>query len=122
MKSLAAAPPSAAELAARKSVLVGGFGRELATTGGLADILGDFALYGVPLDEVTRYTAKVGAVSAADVQAFAAKMFDPSSASVVVVGDAKSFIGPLKAARPNLEVIPASELDLDSPTLRKVGK
>jgi zinc protease len=119
MKSLAAAPPTAAELAARKSVLVGGFGRELATTGGLADILGNFALYGVPLDEVTRYTAKVEAVSAADVQVFAGRMFDPARASVVVVGDAKSFVGPLKAARPNLEVIPASELDLDSPTLRK---
>jgi len=122
MKSLAAAPPTAAELAARKSVLVGGFGRQLATTGGLADILGDFALYGVPLDEVTRYTAKVEAVSAADVQGFAGKMFDPAGASVVVVGDAKSFAGPLKAARPDLEVIPASELDLDSPTLKKAGK
>jgi zinc protease len=122
MKSLAAAPPTAAELAARKSVLVGGFGRQLATTGGLADILGDFALYGVPLDEVTRYTAKVEAVSAAAVQGFAGKMFDPAGASVVVVGDAKSFAGPLKAARPDLEVIPASELDLDSPTLKKAAK
>ncbi|CAN7464386.1 pitrilysin family protein [Phenylobacterium sp. LjRoot225] len=122
MKSLAAAPPTAAELAARKSVLVGSFGRELATTGGLADILGNFALYGVPLDEVTRYTAKVEAVGATDVQGFAGKMFDPANASVVVVGDAKSFVGPLKAARPNLEVIPASELDLDSPTLRKAPK
>jgi zinc protease len=122
MKSLVAAPPTAAELTARKSVLVGGFGRSLATTGGLADILGNYALYGVPLDELTRYTARIEGVSAADVQAFAAKAFDPANASVVVVGDAKSFEGPLKAARPNLEVIPASELDLDSATLRKAGK
>lgn len=122
MKSLVAAPPTAAELAARKSVLVGGFGRQLATTDGLADILGNYALYGVPLDEVTRYTAKVEGVSAADVQGFAGKLLDPANASVVVVGDAKSFTGPLKAARPNLEVIPASDLDLDSPTLRKAGK
>jgi zinc protease len=121
MKSLLALPPRPDELVARKSVLVGGFGRELATSGGLADILGDFALYGVPLDEVTRYTTKVEAVSAAEVQAFAGRLFDPATTSVVVVGDAKTFAGPLKAARPNLELIPASELDLDSPTLRKAG-
>ena len=55
--------PTADELKARKSVLVGSYGRSLATTGGLADILGNLALYGVPLDEITRYTAKVEAVT-----------------------------------------------------------
>ncbi|MDB5445941.1 MAG: peptidase family [Phenylobacterium sp.] len=122
MKGLAAAPPAPAELTARKSVLVGSYGRELATTGGLADILGALALYGVPLDEITRYTARVEAVTPVQVQGFAAKVFDPAQASVVVVGDAKTFAAPLKAARPNLELIPADQLDLDSPTLRKPGK
>ena len=55
--------PAADELKARKSILVGGYGRDLATTGGLADILGNLALYGVPLDEITRYTGKVEAVT-----------------------------------------------------------
>jgi zinc protease len=119
MKGLAAAPPSEAELVARQSVLVGGFGRELATTGGLADVLGYLALYGVPLDEITRYTAQVQAVTPAQVQAFAAQSLDPANASVVVVGDARTFGAPLKAARPDLEIIPADQLDLDSPTLRK---
>jgi zinc protease len=119
MAKLAQAPAGAEELKARKSVLVGGFGRQLATTGGLADILGDLALYGVPLDEITRYTAKVDAVSAGDVQAFAARTLSPQGASVIVAGDAKAFAEPLKARAPGLEVIPLSELDLDSPTLRK---
>ena len=57
---LAAEPASAEELKARKSTLVGDYGRDLATSGGLADILGNLALYGVPLEEVGRYTAKVG--------------------------------------------------------------
>jgi zinc protease len=122
MKGMAAAPPSASEIKARKSVLVGNYGRNLATTGGLADILGELALYGVPLDEITRYTAKVEAVTPQQVQAFAQRMFDPSQASVIVVGDAKGFLAPLKVARPNLQVIPASALDLDSPTLMKPGK
>ena len=122
MKALAAAPAGAEELKARKSVLVGGFGRSLATTGGLADILGNLALYGVPLDEITRYTAKVEAVDAGQVQAFAGKVMDPAQASVIVAGDAKAFTADLKTRRPDLEVIPASELDLDSPTLRKTGR
>ena len=119
MAKLAEAPAGAEELKARKSVLVGGFGRQLATTGGLAGILGDLALYGEPLDEITRYTAKVEAVSAADVQAFAAKALTPQGASVIVTGDAKAFAEPLKAKAPGLEVIPLADLDLDSPTLRK---
>jgi zinc protease len=119
IRKLAAEPAGAEELKARKSVLIGGFGRELATSGGLADILGNLALYDLPLDEVTRYTAKVEAVDAGQVRAFAARHFDPATASVVVAGDAKAFQAPLKAKLPNLEVVPAAELDLDSPTLRK---
>ena len=52
-------------------------------------------------------------------QAFAVRMFDPASASVIVAGDAKTFREALKAKRPDLEVIPIGELDLDSPTLMK---
>ena len=122
MASLRAAPASEGELTARKSNLVGSYGRRLATTGGLADILGNLALYGVPLDEVTRYTTRVEAVTPAQVQAFAARELDPAQASIIVAGDAKSFAAQLKAKRPDLEVIPVSELDLDSPTLRKAGK
>jgi zinc protease len=122
MRKLSASPAGGDELKARKSVLVGSYGRNLATTGGLADILGDLALYGVPLDEITRYTAKVEAVDAGQVQAFAGRLLTPQNASVIIAGDAKSFAEGLKAKRPDLEVIPVSDLDLDSPTLRKAGK
>lgn len=119
MVRLGSTPAGADELKARKSVLVGGYGRELATSGGLADILGNLALYGVPLDEVGRYTAKVEAVDAGQVQAFAKRVLDPTQTSVVIAGDAKTFAPALKPKLPNLEIIPADQLDLDSPTLRK---
>ncbi|MFC3080175.1 M16 family metallopeptidase [Phenylobacterium terrae] len=119
MKKLADAPPGPDELKARKSVLIGGFGRQLETTSGLAGILGNYALYGIDLSEVSAYTGKVEAVSADQVQGFARQMLDPAQASVIVVGDGKAFIDPLKSRAPNLEVIPAAELDLDSPSLRK---
>jgi zinc protease len=119
MRKLAAEPASPEEMKARKSVLVGAFGRELATSGGLADILGNLALYGLPLDEIGAYTAKVEAVQAPQVQDFARRVLDPAQSSVIVAGDAKAFQGPLKTRLPHLEVIPAAQLDLDSPTLRK---
>lgn len=119
LAKLGQAPASAGELAARKSVLIGGYGRELGTSEGLADILGGLAVYGVPLNEVQAYTGKVEAVTAADVQDFSRTVLDPAQASVIVVGDAKSFGDTVKAVLPNAVQIPVDQLDLDSPTLRK---
>ena len=119
LQRLADAPTSADELKARKSVLVGGFGRELATTDGLAGILGNLALYDLPLSEVAAYTGKVEAVTAGQVQDFAAKNLAPGSVSVIVAGDAKAFEAGLKQRRPNLELIPAKDVDLAAVNLRK---
>jgi zinc protease len=119
MTRLGAEPASAEELTARKSGLVGEFGRSLATTDGLASILGNLALYGVPLAELNAYTGKVEAVTPAEVQAFARARLDPAQASVIVAGDGKAFVDGLKTRLPGLEVIPASDLDLDQPGLRK---
>jgi zinc protease len=116
---LGAEPTSAGELAARKSVLVGDFGRDLGTSGGLADILGNLAVYGVPLDEIQAYTGKVEAVTPADVQAFSKAVLDPGKTSVIVVGDAKTFGDTVKAVLPGAVQIPVDQLDLDSPTLMK---
>ncbi len=119
MTRLGSEPASASELTARKSGLVGEFGRSLATTDGLASILGNLALYGVPLSELNAYTGKVEAVTPAEVQAFAKARLDPAQATVIVAGDGKVFADGLKTRLPNLEMIPAKDLDLDQPSLRK---
>ncbi|HEX7759224.1 MAG TPA: pitrilysin family protein, partial [Caulobacteraceae bacterium] len=116
---LAATPPTTEELTARKSSLVGEYGRNLATSGGLAGILGNLAVYGIDLNEIKAYTDKVDAVTPAQVSSFAHDIFDPAQASFIVVGDAKVFLEPLKASLPGVEVIAADSLDLDSPTLKK---
>ncbi|MGP7794697.1 M16 family metallopeptidase [Sphingomonas sp. CLY1604] len=118
MAKMGAAPVPEAELATRKAVLVGNFGRAVETTGGIADILGEYVLDGVPLGELQSYTAKVEAVTPAAVQSAAATLLDPKAASVAVVGDAKQFIAPLKAARADAETLTESQLNLDSATLR----
>ncbi|MFX4505171.1 hypothetical protein ABTA62_19415, partial [Acinetobacter baumannii] len=73
---------------------------------------------GVPLSELGRYTQRVAAVDPAAVQAAAAKLLDPSVASVVVVGDAKLFLPELRKTYPDAEVIAADALKLDSASLK----
>ena len=116
---LAAEPAGAEELKARKSTLIGNYGRNLATAEGLADAVGNLALYGVPLSELGAYTGKVEAVTPEQVQDFARSQLDPARMSLIVAGDAKIFVDDLKKRAPNLEVIPAADLDLDRPDLRK---
>jgi zinc protease len=57
-------------------------------------------------------------VTASDVQKFSRETLSGRDVSVVVVGDAKAFLEPLRAQYPDVEVIPIAELDVASPTLR----
>jgi len=118
MKRLGAEPVPASELEPRKATLIGDFGRGIETTGGIADVLGAYAVEKVPLGQLKAFTSSVSAVDPAAVQATAAKLLDPSQASIVVVGDAKQFIDALRKAYPKLELIPASALNLDSEALK----
>ncbi len=112
-------PVPAAELDARKAVLIGGFGRAIETTDGIADIVGDYVVQNVPLKEIALYASRIEGVDPAAVQAAAATLLDPGAASIVVVGDAKAFIESLRRLYPSVEVIPEAALDLDTPTLRR---
>jgi zinc protease len=116
--SLKTSPPDAAELAARKATLAGNFGRNVATTGGLASYLSGLAIQGIDLGEINRYGPAVQAVTADQVRAMATQVIDPKAFTVVVAGDAKLFADKLKASFPQAEVIAAGKLNLDSPTLR----
>ena len=51
-------------------------------------------------------------------QAAAARYLDPAEASIIVVGDAKTFLEPLRKLYPALEVIPIGKLNLDAPALK----
>jgi zinc protease len=119
VKALRAAPAAADEIQARQATITGTYGRTLETTQGLADTLSTYALQGVPLAQIDRYDSDVRSVTPAAAQAFATKALDPAKADVIVVGDAKAFIGPLRAKFPRLKLIEAAQLDLDSPTLVK---
>lgn len=118
MAKLGTAPVPAAELDSRKAVLIGGFGRRIERTDGIAGALADYVADGVPLGTLQSYIPSIQGVDPAAVQAAAKKVLDPASASIVVVGDAKTFVDELRKTYPQLEVIPASALNLDSATLK----
>jgi zinc protease len=119
LNRLATEPVPEIELTPRKATLIGGFSRDLETTGGLVDQVGNRALYGMSLGEINAYINSVQAVTAADVQKFAAKHFNPKTANIIVVGNASLFVEALRKQFGNVEVIPFAELDLNNATLRK---
>jgi zinc protease len=110
---------SETELTPRKAVVIGNFGRTLETTEGLVAQIASLALYGLSLDEINRYIASVQAVTPAQIQKFAGSRLGASDASIIIVGDAKDFIEPLRKQFGDVEVIKRDELDLDSGKLRK---
>ncbi|HEX8353058.1 MAG TPA: pitrilysin family protein [Pyrinomonadaceae bacterium] len=110
---------SETELTPRKAVVIGGFGRSLETTEGLVGQVASLALYGLGLDEINRYIASVQAVTPAQVQKFAGSRLGATDANIVIVGDAKEFIEPLRKLFPNVEVIKREELDLNTGAMRR---
>lgn len=113
--------PADAELDTRKAVLVGGFGRSIETTDGVADLVGENVVQGLPLSEINRFTGAVEGVTGEAVRQVAVRALAPGAASIVVVGAAREFADELRRTYPTLEVIPADKIDLDSPTLTPKG-
>jgi zinc protease len=107
------------ELIPRQLTLTGAFGSSLETTGGLAAKLVELYTFGLSADELNSYMTSVRNVSAEQVKSFAAA--NVNGGDIIIVGDAKIFMDDLKKRFPTqkIEVISASDLDLNSNTLRR---
>jgi zinc protease len=116
---LSSSPPAEPELIPRKAVLIGNFSRNLETVGGLVGQVGSLALHGLGLDEINRYITNVEAITAQDVEKFAGMRLDAKTSNIIIVGNAKAFLPELQKQHPNVEVIPVTELDLNTKLLRK---
>ncbi len=100
------------------SVLGGGsYGRRQETGGGYGAIVAGLILQGLQPADALADAARLAAVTPEAANAIAATNVTPENASLIVVGDSAKFIDKLRTLRPDLVVIPASELDLESPTL-----
>lgn len=119
LKRLKDADAAGDELTPRKSVLTGGFGRNLETTGGLTGALADLYSFGIPAAELNNYMTSVNAVGAVNVKEFAATYL--GGGDIIIVGDYSKFKDDLAKRFPNMkvEVVKIDDLNIDSPTLRK---
>ncbi len=117
-RQLGSKPVSAAELAARKATLLGGYGRSLETTAGLAERVAELAIYGVKLDEIGAYAARVQAITPRQIENYARKHLEADKSHVVVVGDAAQFAGAIRKQHPEALLLESTALDLDSASLQ----
>ncbi len=107
------------ELVPRKSVLTGGFGRNLETTGGLANALAELYSFYIPATELNKYISNVNAVTPSQIQDLGS--YDPLGGDIIIVGDYSIFKDDLAKRFPKMkiDVIRADELDLSKNNLRK---
>jgi zinc protease len=117
-KQLGSARVAADELAARKATLIGSYGNSLETTAGLAEQVGELAIYGVKLEQIGKYIEQVQAVTPKQIEKYAAKYLDAGGSKVVVVGDAAQFGAAIRQAHPDAVLLESSALDLDGPSLQ----
>jgi zinc protease len=116
---LSSEPVGDVELTPRKAVLIGGFGRTLETTEGIVAQIASLALYGLDLGEINNYIGSVQSVTSAQIQKFAGSRLGVADSNIIIVGDAKDFIEPLRKQFPNVEVIKREDLDLNTGSLHK---
>lgn len=119
MQRLGREAPGAQELAARKAALIGGFGRQLDSTAGIASILIGEIERGRPLAQLRQVVPDIEAVTAEQVRDFAAQHWRADQLRTVIVGDVAASGPTLKALDPQALLIEASALDLESPTLQR---
>jgi zinc protease len=107
------------ELNPRKNVLIGDFRRDLETTNGLNYALSDLYLFNLSPNELNKYMDNVRKVTPEQVRDFAKENL--KGGDIIIVGDYKIFKDDLAKRFPKakVEVIKASELDLNSNNLRK---
>jgi zinc protease len=96
----------------RKTYMTGSFRRQQQTSTGFNGILAGAILRGLEPTEALAYAERINAVQGTAATGSLGKLVSPDRISIVIVGDAAKFVDKLKAIRTNVEVVPATGLDL----------
>jgi zinc protease len=111
------------ELEGAKDYLAGSFPLTIETPSDIALQVLNAVFYGLDLEELQTFRARVTAVSVDDIQRVAKTYFKPDRLSIVLVGDASVFASQLAGAGfPQFERISLSDLDLSTADLRRIGR
>jgi len=103
----------------RRLYLSGRYARALETSGGFNNIVATLLQQGLPPEEANAYAERLAGVDPGAASLAAKTYVDPDRATIVIVGDAAKFIDGVRELRGEVEVIPASEIDLAAPSLRR---
>jgi zinc protease len=99
------------ELRRGKNLITLSFPGTFETTGSMAARLADLVIYGLPDTYFNEYTAKIQAVTAADLERVAKQYIQPDHFAVVIIGDLAQIEAPLKALNLGpIKVLTADEI------------
>jgi zinc protease len=108
------------ELDGAQEYLTGSFPLTIETPSQIALQVLNAVFYGLNLNELQTYRERVNAVSVDDVQRVAREYLHPDRLTIVLVGDASSFVNQLPGAGfDHFERIPLADLDLSAVDLRR---
>lgn len=108
------------ELRGVQDFLAGNFPLSIETSSAIAEQVLSRLFYGQSLAEIETYLGEVSQVTPIDVQRVARQHLKPDQLSIVLVGDAATFVDQLRGMGfAEYDRIPVSQLDLGSPTLRR---
>jgi zinc protease len=111
------------ELADAQAYLAGSFPLTIETPDAIAAQVLNVLFYGLPLRDVENYRERVNAITADDIQRVARAYLKPDRLSVVLVGNAKTFVDQLKGVGFNtFEVIDLRDLDLTAADFRRTAR
>ena len=122
MSKLLRDPVGDRELAGAQEYLTGSFPLTIETPSQIATHILNAVFFGLNLNDLQTFRERVNAVTAEDIARVARAYLHPDKLTIVLVGDASAFVKQLPGAGfDKFDVIPASELDLLSPDLRRKG-
>ncbi len=98
LRRIREAPVESSELDHARDYLVGVFPLRFEAAPQVASAIGGLILHDLPDDELDRYRPAIAAISPDDVLEAARTRIRPDEASIVIVGDATTFIDALRAA------------------------
>ena len=109
------------ELSDAQAYLSGSFPLTIETPDQIATQVLNVLFFDLPISEIGSFRERVLAVTPDDVQRVARQYVKPDRLSIVLVGNARAFASQLiELGLGGYEVIPVDQLDLMSPTLKKV--
>ncbi|HIM15291.1 MAG TPA: insulinase family protein, partial [Acidobacteria bacterium] len=108
------------ELQGAQDYLAGNFPITIETPNAIATQVLEAILFGLDLDQLERYPQRINRVTVADIQRVAEKHLKPASLSIVLVGDASTFVQDLPGVGfDQFETVSLAELDLSTANLRR---